>query len=165
MAVRDIVEFPDPRLQQPAAPVALFDARLRALAGDLLDTLYSAGGIGLSAPQLGEPLQVMVMDLSGEASAPEVYVNPQVQLRGRRCLVEETCLSLPGMKALVPRVDAVRVRALDATGAPFERDLEGLHAVCVQHEMDHLAGRVFLDRLPAWQRWLVRRMAKAQRRA
>ncbi|MEM9388298.1 MAG: peptide deformylase [Pseudomonadota bacterium] len=156
MSRLQIIEEPDPRLRLIAEPVERFDEALECLARDLVETLHSTSGIGLSAPQVGHSLQLLVVDMSEARNAAEIYINPQVQLTGRRCMVEESCLSLPGLEGVVSRVDAVRVRALNTQGQLFERDLEGMHAVCVQHEMDHLAGKLFTDRMALWQRLYMR---------
>jgi peptide deformylase len=163
VAVRAILEYPDPRLRLHAAPVAAFDAGLARLVEDLLDTLRAAGGIGLSAPQLGVASQVAVADLAGDGTAPQVYVNPALLARSRLGIVEESCLSVPGIVGNVIRATRVRIRAQDASGAGFERDLEGLAAVCLQHELDHLAGRLFIDRLSPLRRLMLR--ARAARRS
>jgi peptide deformylase len=155
-----ILEVPDPRLRQPSAPVATFDASLVRLVDDLVETLHDAGGIGLAAPQTGHLTRVLVMDLTGDRSGPEAYVNPSILARSAFGLVEESCLSLPGVVANVVRATRVKVRAQDATGAVFERDLEGMHAVCLQHEVDHLDGKLFVDRLSAVRRMVLRLRGK-----
>ncbi len=147
MAVLPILEYPDPRLRKVAAPVEQFDAKLTSLVGDLFETLHAKGGIGLSAPQVGATQQVLVVDLSGDGAAPEAYVNPQILKRGRWGIVEESCLSLPGVVGNVLRATRVRVRAHDLAGKLVERDVEDMHAVCLQHEIDHLRGKLFIDRL------------------
>jgi peptide deformylase len=158
MSQSPILEYPDPRLQQPCAPVSDFDDSVGDLAGSLLDTLYATTGIALSAPQLGDLRQVLVVDMSADRSAPEVYVNPEILARKRPGLVEETCLSVPGIAGNVMRHTRIRVRARDARGEPFERDLEDMHAVALQHEMDHLAGVLFIERLS----WLKRLRLRKQ---
>lgn len=170
MACLTILEEPDPRLRAVAKPVETFDSDLAMLAKDLTETLHSTSGIGLSAPQVGRSIQLLVMDLSEERNTPEIYINPQIQLTGQRCMVEESCLSLPGLEGVVPRVTAVRVRALDLAGNAFERELQDMHAVCLQHEMDHLAGRLFIDRVSLLHRLYMRgtaalRAAKQRRAA
>ncbi len=155
----DILEYPDARLRQRSQEVVAFDERLREDADRLLDHLYRSGGIGLSAPQLGDLRRLVVMDLSGERADPQVFVNPEILAADEVCRVEESCLSLPGVLGVVERRRRVRVRALDVAGRRFERDLEDMHAVCLQHELDHLDGRLFIDRLPVWQRhWLRLRL-------
>lgn len=147
MAVREILEYPDPELQRVSEPVTEFDDSVSNLVDDLLDTLYATSGIGLCAPQLGERRRVLVMDLSDEHSAPEVYVNPEILKSALPGFVEERCLSVPGFKANVIRATRVLVRAHDRDGQVVERDLEGMHAVCLQHEMDHFEGKLLIDRL------------------
>lgn len=164
MAVLTILEYPDPRLRQRSLAVTTFDSALFRLVEDLLDTLYAKGGIGLSAPQVGEPWQVAVADLSGTRSAPRVYVNPEILTRSRPAIVEESCLSVPGVVGKVLRSTRLRVRARDTTGASFEQDLADMDAVCLQHEVDHLMGKLFIDRLSPLRRlrlWAGTRRATA----
>ena len=156
MSQRPILEYPDPRLRQRATPVTTFDDAVGRLVDDLFDTLYATSGIGLSAPQLGALQRVLIMDHSGNASAPEVYVNPELLQRSAIGLVEESCLSVPGVTGNVFRATRVKVRAQDQRGAAFERELEGMPAVCLQHEIDHLEGKLFIDRLMPWRRLLLR---------
>jgi len=150
--LRTILHYPDPRLRQRSLPVRVFDDEIFALSEDLVLTLHQTGGIGLSAPQVGVLRRVMVMDLSPDQSAPEVYVNPELVRRSAFGLVEESCLSIPGITGNVVRATSVRIRAQDARGEPFERELEGMHAVCAQHEVDHLNGKLFIDRLNVFRR-------------
>lgn len=153
MTRRAILEDPDPRLRLPSEPVDRFDAGLARLVGDLCDTLYAGSAIGLSAPQIDDRRRVLVMDLSETRSAPQVFVNPTILSRGSaRGLVEESCLSLPGVSAKVLRAVQLRVAAQDADGRPFERDLADMEAVCLQHEIDHLDGVLFTDRLSLLRR-------------
>jgi peptide deformylase len=166
MAGLTILEHPDARLRTPGAPVTVFDAELARLVGDLLDTLEAAGGIGLSAPQVGDLRRVSVMDLEGDRAAPEVFVNPEIVARRRWGVVEESCLSVPGVVGNVLRATRVRVRAVDPAGEPFERELEDMHAVCLQHELDHLNGKLFIERLSPLRRLRLRlEDARARRRA
>jgi len=157
---RIILEQPDPRLYERSAAVERFDDKVRSLAADLVDTLYATAGVALSAPQLGELQKVLVMDHSGTQSAPEVYVNPTILERSAPGLVQESCLSLPGVEGTVVRHTRVRVRARDDRGVEFERDLEGMPAVSLQHEMDHFEGILFVDRL-VWFSRLRRRLLGA----
>ena len=147
-----ILEYPDPRLRIRAGPVRAFDASLSRVIDDLFETLYASGGLALAATQVDIHQQILVADLSGNASAPEVFVNPCVLGRGAVGLVEESCLSVPGMIGNVKRAVEVRVSAADRSGGVRERNLEGMLAVCFQHEMDHLQGRLFVDRLPLMER-------------
>jgi peptide deformylase len=164
MARLPILAYPDPRLRLRSAPVCAFDAGLCRLADDLFDTLYSTTGIGLSAPQAGDHRQVLVMDLSGNASAPQVYINPEVLASGVPGLVEESCLSVPGVVGNLVRATQVRVRTQNLTGEVFEKDLDGMHAVCLQHEMDHLKGKLLIDHLSLFRRLRVRVAAATRAR-
>jgi peptide deformylase len=159
-----ILEYPHPHLRQSAEPVTNFDRDLARLADDLLETLYASGGIGLCAPQVGDSRQVLVMDLSGRASEPQVYVNPCILAGAELGLVEESCLSVPGVIGNVVRNTKVRVRAQDLSGGLLERDLEGMHAVCLQHESDHLAGKLFIDHLSILRRIRIRLLANSRAR-
>jgi peptide deformylase len=165
MAVLPILTDPDPRLRQAAQPVVDFDAGLWRWLDDLRDTLRASGGIGLAAPQVGAAWQVLAVDLSAGSAPPEVYINPQLIERGEACLVEESCLSLPGVVGKVRRDLQIVVRALDRHGSPFEQRLQGMPAVCVQHEFDHLQGVLFVDRLPLLQRLKLRAGAWRRSRA
>lgn len=152
MARLPILEYPDPRLRLPSRPVEHFDGALHRLVDDLFDTLYDTTGIGLSAPQTGHLVRVLVTDLSGSCSDPRVYVNPEILQSGVPGLVEESCLSIPGVVGNVIRATRLVVRARDREGAPFQQELEGMDAVCLQHEVDHLEGRLFIDRLSLFRR-------------
>lgn len=162
MARRAILEYPDPRLRLQSEPVADFDADLSHLADDLIETLHATGGIGLAAPQVDDRRRVLVMDHSGDASAPRVYVNPVILADAAPGLVEESCLSLPGLVGNVIRATQVRVQAQKRDGTRFEHDLTGMEAVCLQHEIDHLDGRLFLDRLSLLRRLRARMAARSR---
>lgn len=164
MAQRDILEYPDPRLNLPTNPVTLFDDDLGQLIDDLLETLYATKAVGLSAPQVNDRRAVLVLDLSDDASAPQVYINPEILAKAAWGLVEESCLSVPGVVGNVVRATEIRVRAQDRTGETFERDLTGMDAVCLQHEMDHLAGKLFIERLSIFRRLRIRAAAARARR-
>ena len=164
MARLDILEYPDPRLRLQAKPVTQFDETLAELIDNLLETLHATKGIGLSAPQVNDQRQVLVIDLSGNASASQVYINPAILSKAAWGLVEESCLSVPGITGNVVRATEVRVRALDRAGETFERDLTGMEAVCLQHEMDHLAGKLFIDRLSLFRRLRMRFLAGSKAR-
>ncbi len=153
MAVLDILEYPDEALRQVSRPVQSFDSALQGLVEDLLETLESSAAIGLSAPQAGVFERVLVVHVPGDDYGPQVYINPEVLGRARLGFVEESCLSVPGIVGNVMRATQVHVRAQDTSGQFFERALEGMHAVCLQHELDHLEGVLFLDRL-SWFRKL-----------
>lgn len=155
-----VLEYPDPRLKMPSDQVTEFDASVSTLVENLLDTLYASTGIALSAPQIDDRRRVLVMDLSEDRSSPEVYINPEIVRKAMLGIVEESCLSLPGLYANVVRATKVQVRAQDAEGNVFERTLDGMHAVCLQHEMDHLDGILFIDRLSFLRRLRARAALK-----
>ena len=156
MALLPILAYPDPRLRRRAEPVRVFDADLARLVDDMFETMYAARGIGLAATQVDVHRQVVTIDISGKGESPEVFINPQIVARRRLGQVEESCLSVPGVSDRVKRHTVVRVRAQDRTGAPIERELDGMLAVCLGHEIDHLRGRLFVDHLPLIRRLRVR---------
>ena len=164
MARLQVLEFPDPRLRTVAKPVAAFDEALQTLVRDMLETMYDENGIGLAATQVDVHLRLLVMDTSEERNRPRVYVNPELTDTDGTQVYEEGCLSVPGIYASVERAERVRVRAMDAQGELFEEALEGLDAVCLQHEMDHLAGKLFVDYLSPLKRQMVRKKLEKQRR-
>ena len=165
MAQLSILRYPDPRLHTVAKPVAAVDERMRALISDMLETMYAADGVGLAATQVDVHLRLIVMDTSEGRDQPVVLVNPEIVSHSdERAINEEGCLSVPTIYDRVERNARVRVRALDREGQPLEIDAEGLTAVCVQHEMDHLLGKVFVDYLSAIKRVRIRtRMLKKTR--
>ena len=165
MAIRDILQYPDPRLRTPAKRVDVIDERIKALISDMFETMYDAPGIGLAATQIDVHEQVVVMDISDNADQPQVLINPEIIDRDDACdIAEEGCLSIVGYADNVERPIAVTVRGLNAKGEAFEQRFEGLHARCIQHELDHLAGRLFIDHLSALKRnRLRRRFEKAAR--
>lgn len=165
MAVRDILEYPDPRLREPSAPVERFDESVKRTVADLIDTLYASKSIGLSAPQIDVPQQILVMDHSEDQSEPEVFVNPKILSRRRWALVEERCLSVPGIVAHVFRAVEIRIRAQDETGVAFESDLSNMPAVCLQHEIDHFNGKLLADRINWFRRRRLRAAIAKSRRA
>ncbi len=157
-----ILEFPDPRLRLRSAPVTEFDSALTGLTDRLLETLYATKSIGFSAPQIDHQQEVLVLDLSEDQSDPQIYVNPQIMSKGAWGIVEERCVSVPGLVGNVFRATRVRVRAQDQHGTAFERNLSGMHAVCLQHEMDHLAGKLLVDRVSIFKRLRIRARARAK---
>ena len=161
MAILKIIEYPDPLLRRQASPVTQFDANLAVLIDELIQTLNATPGIGLSAPQVARSLQLMVMDLSDDKSAPDVLINPQILNKAGLAIADESCLSIPGITAKVIRSNAIRVRAQDSTGDTVEREFEGMHAVCVQHEIDHLQGKLFIDRLSRFRRYRFRHQLRS----
>ncbi len=164
MARLTILEFPDPRLRTRAAPVNLFDAALGTLIDDMLETMYAAPGIGLAATQVNVHQRVIVIDLSEQKDQPLVLVNPEIVARDGIEITEEGCLSVPQVFEEVERAASVRLRAQDRHGAFFERDCAGMLAVCVQHEMDHLEGKLFVDYLSSLRRERIRRKLEKERR-
>jgi peptide deformylase len=166
MAVLDIIEAPDRRLTTPSAPVARIDEALLRLLDDMLETMYAAPGIGLAAPQVGVRRRAFVADLGGENERAPIYViNPDIIARSDTTnIAEEGCLSLPKHFGDVARYDQVRVRYLDRQGATQEIEADGLLARCLQHEIDHLNGILFVDHLSALKRTMIlRKLAKAKR--
>jgi peptide deformylase len=165
MAVLTILTYPDPRLHTVAKPVQAVDARIRALVSDMLETMYDANGIGLAATQVDVHERVVVIDVSEERNQPLVLINPEVVWASEETQVgDEGCLSVPGIYDGVERSQAIRVRALDAEGQSRELSAEGMLAVCIQHEMDHLLGKVFVEYLSPLKRNRIKtKMLKARR--
>ena len=147
MAILEILVYPDERLRTVAKPVKTVDDRVRTLVSNMIDTMYDANGIGLAATQVDVHEQVIVMDLSDDRNSPLVLINPTVIERDGEQVYDEGCLSVPEYYAPVKRAERIKITALDQQGEIFELDAEGLLAVCIQHEMDHLAGKVFVDYL------------------
>ena len=147
MALLPILRYPDPRLHKKAAPVTAVDEGIRRLAADIAETMYAAPGIGLAATQVDVHQQVIVIDVSEDHGQLLTLINPEILCREESCEGEEGCLSVPGIYEKVTRARKVRVRALGLDGKPFEMDAEDLLAVCIQHEMDHLQGKVFVEYL------------------
>jgi peptide deformylase len=164
MALLPVLEFPDPRLRTRAEPVTVFDAALRQLVADMFETMYRAPGIGLAATQVNVHRQLIVMDVSKEGNEPQVYINPLIVERDGTEVSEEGCLSVPNIYEEVERAARIRVRAQDADGQIFERELDGIQGVCLQHEMDHLAGKLFVDYLSGLKRERIRRKLEKERR-
>ena len=164
MARLPILEFPDPRLRTRAVPVVAFDAALERLIGDMFETMYEAPGIGLAATQVNVHLRLVVIDTSELKSDPQVFINPEIIMREGVEVTEEGCLSVPQVFEEVQRAARVRVRSQDRHGVFGERDLDGLLAVCVQHEMDHLEGKLFVDYLSSLKRDRIRRRLEKDQR-
>ena len=163
MPLLTILRYPDPRLHKVARPVAAVDARIRQLVGNMLETMYTADGVGLAATQVDVHERVIVIDTSEQRDQPLVLINPELVWRSdARAVNEEGCLSVPTIYDKVERHATVTVAALDRDGKPFERRVQGLTAVCVQHEMDHLLGKVFVEYLSALKRERIR--VKMQKR-
>lgn len=152
MAKLSILHYPDPRLYKVAKPVQTVDDRIRNLIDDMKETMYAAPGIGLAATQVDVHERLLVMDISENRDDFRVFINPEIVMESGRAEGEEGCLSVPGVYDKVTRAERVKVRALDRDGKPFEIEAEGLLAVCIQHEMDHLLGKVFVDYLSPLKR-------------
>ena len=165
MAVLDILEFPDPRLRTVAKPVVTVDDRVRKLIDDMFDTMYDAPGIGLAASQVDIHEQIIVIDVSEDRSQPMVFINPEITvLDEEHFQYDEGCLSVPGFYETVERPKHVRVKALDRNGDSFEITPEGLLAVCIQHEQDHLLGKLFVDYISPLKRNRIRNKLEKQHR-
>ena len=164
MALLEILHFPDPRLRNIAQPVQTVDDGIRQLLDDMLDTMYAAPGIGLAATQLNIDKRVVVIDVSEEKDQPLCLINPEIlELEGVEEM-EEGCLSVPGVYEMVQRADQVRLRALDRNGQSFEMQAGGLVAVCIQHEIDHLDGKLFVDYLSQLKRTRIRKKLEKEQR-
>lgn len=160
-----ILEFPDPRLRIKAKPVAEVNDAIRQLVDDMLETMYKAQGIGLAATQVDRHVQVIVMDLSENKDEPRVYINPTLTpLCQDKAPYDEGCLSVPGFYETVERPARVRIHALDRDGKPFEVEADGLLAVCIQHEMDHLSGKLFVDYLSSLKRERIKKKLEKQQK-
>lgn len=164
MALRTIIHYPDPRLRQVAKPVATVDDDIRRLVDDMAETMYAAPGIGLAAIQINVAQRVVVIDLSETRNQLQVFINPQILERDGLQVYEEGCLSVPGIYDEVERARHIRVRALDRDGNPFEIEAEGLLATCIQHEIDHLDGKVFVDYLSRLKQSRIRKKLEKQER-
>ena len=169
MALLQVHEFPDPILQQHAMPVTAFDDKLRQLAADMLETMYEERGIGLAANQVAVLKQIVVVDvMAGDEDhgqrEPQVLVNPKIVAASGETAIEEGCLSVPEFRAEVPRAEKIKVEYQDLEGQPQTLEADGLLAICLQHEFDHLRGRLFIDYLPPLkQRMVKKRLAKLAR--
>ena len=164
MAIRSILHYPDPRLRRRAEPVAAVTAEVRRLVDDMAETMYDAPGVGLAAIQISEPWRVVVIDISETRDRLQVFINPEILSDEGEQSFEEGCLSLPGIFEEVTRAARIRVRALDRDGQPFETDAEGLLATCLQHEIDHLDGKVFVDYLSRLKQSRIRKKIEKQQR-
>lgn len=165
MARLEILEYPDPRLRTKAKAVTHVDDRIRRLVDDMLETMYAAPGIGLAASQVNVHQRIIVIDISEARDTPHVFINPMLELEGGVQEAEEGCLSVPGFYETVTRAEAIRVKALDRHGEPFELSADGMLAVCIQHECDHLEGRLFVDYLSTLKRQRIRKKLEKQRHA
>ncbi len=164
MALLNILHFPDPRLRTVAKPVTEFDDELRQLVNDMFETMYDAPGIGLAATQVDRHIRLLVMDVSEARNQPRCLINPQILEADGEEETDEGCLSVPGFYEKVRRAEHIRVRAQDANGETSEFEAEGLEAVCIQHEMDHLEGKLFVDYLSNLKRNRIRsKLVKQQK--
>lgn len=164
MTVLNILHFPDERLRTQARPVEVVDDTIRQLVDDMFETMYQAPGIGLAATQVDVHQRVIVIDVSEEKSEPLVFINPELLAQDGIEEMDEGCLSVPGIYETVKRADRVTVKALDRNGEPFELDADGLLAVCIQHEMDHLEGKLFVDYLSRMKQGRIRKKLEKLRR-
>ena len=165
MALLEILEFPDPRLRTVAKPIDKVDAILLKLIDDMLETMYAAPGIGLAATQINVHKRVLVMDVTEEKNTPMSFINPEIEIIDAELgEFSEGCLSVPGFFEIVNRPRSIRVKSLDRNGKEKIQELEGLGAICLQHEVDHLNGKLFVDYISPLKRGLIRRkLQKAQR--
>ncbi len=166
MAALEILYYPDPRLRSISRAVDSVDDEVRKLVDDMLEIMYATPGIGLAAIQVNVLKRVVVVDVSDDKSQPLALINPEIlALEGEEIESEEGCLSVPGIYENVKRPERVRVRALDRNGDTFEMDAEGLLSTCIQHEVDHLDGKLFVDYLSRLKRYRIRKKAEKQHRA
>ncbi len=164
MAILEILEFPDPRLRTRAQPVAAVDDSIRRLIADMLETMYAAPGIGLAASQVNVHRRLLVIDMSEEQNQPLALINPEITAREGDEETEEGCLSVPGIFDKVRRAERITVRALDRNGFAFEMQADGMLAVCIQHEIDHLEGKLFVDYLSELKRTRIRGKLEKERK-
>lgn len=164
MALLPILEFPDERLRVKAKPVPEVTDETRRFIDDMLETMYAAPGIGLAATQVNVPQRILVIDLSEEKNAPLTLINPELLLQEGQEESEEGCLSVPGVFEKVKRAERIKVKALDRDGLALEFEADGLLAICIQHEMDHLEGKLFVDLLSPLKRQLARKKARKEQR-
>ena len=160
-----ILEYPDPRLRTKAVPVAEVNDEIRQLAADMLNTMYEAPGIGLAATQVDRHIRMLVADVSEERDQPHVLINPEISASDGEIIHEEGCLSVPEIYARVKRAETITVRYLNEQGEPTELEADGLLAICIQHEMDHLEGKLFVDYLSQLKRNMIRKRLDKNRRA
>lgn len=165
MSILNILEYPDKRLRNVAKPVIEFDEKLQNQIDDMFETMYAAPGIGLAATQVNIHKRLFVIDVSDDKSSPLVFINPEIiELRGVEEM-DEGCLSFPGVYAKVERADEVTIKALDREGKEFQLDADGLLAVCIQHELDHTQGKLFVDYLSPLKRQRIRKKLEKEQKA
>lgn len=164
MAILDVLTYPDPRLRKQAVPVETVDETIRQLVDDMVETMYAAPGIGLAAVQVNVQKRVIVIDISEDQGDLRVFINPEITEKSGEQESEEGCLSVPGIYAPVTRADSIVVNALDRNGAEFKLESTGMLAVCIQHEIDHLEGKVFVDYLSRIKQERIRKKLSKQAR-
>ncbi|MFZ8199790.1 peptide deformylase [Alteromonas portus] len=164
MAILDVLSFPDERLRTVAKPVEEVNDEIKQLVSDMFETMKDENGIGLAATQVNRHVQVVVMDVSEDQNEPRVFINPEIIRKDGSTISEEGCLSVPGNYAKVERAEAITVKALDQNGETFELDAEGLLAICIQHELDHLKGKLFIDYLSPLKRQRIRKKLEKEAR-
>jgi len=164
MAILDILRYPDPRLRTPARAVDSVDHQLRTLVDNMFETMYQAPGIGLAATQVNVHKRVLIIDISKDQDQPMVFINPEILEKNGVEEIDEGCLSVPGIYERVQRAQHIRLRALDLRGQSFELEADDLLAVCIQHEIDHLDGKLFVDYLSQLKRQRIRKKLEKQRR-
>ncbi|MGD2118154.1 MAG: peptide deformylase [Chromatiales bacterium] len=165
MAILDILHYPDPRLRNEAKPVEQVNEDIRQLVADMFETMYAAPGIGLASIQVNVPQRVIVVDVSENHDQPLCFINPEILSTEGSETMDEGCLSVPGFYETVQRAEKIRVRALNEQGETFEMDADGLLAVCIQHEIDHLDGKLFVDYLSTLKRSRIRKKLEKESRA
>ena len=163
MSLLEIIHFPDPRLRQKAAPVAAVDDEIRTIVDNMFETMYAAPGIGLASVQVNILKQIIVIDISEDKKQPICLINPEIIESHGAEKMEEGCLSVPGIYENVKRAETIKVRFLDREGKTIEREISGLLAVCIQHEMDHLVGKLFVDYLSEMKRSRIRKKLEKMR--
>lgn len=164
MAILDVLSFPDERLRTVAKPVAEVNDEIKQLVSDMFETMKDENGIGLAATQVDRHLQVVVMDVSEDQNEPRVFINPEITYKDGSTISEEGCLSVPGNYAKVERAESIKVKALNEHGETFELEAEGLLAICIQHELDHLKGKLFIDYLSPLKRQRIRKKLEKEAR-
>lgn len=164
MAILDVLSFPDERLRTVAKPVDSVNDEIKQLISDMFETMRDEKGIGLAATQVDRHVQVVVMDVSEDQDTPRVFINPEITAKSGSTISEEGCLSVPGNYAKVDRAEQITVKALDAEGQPFELEADGLLAICIQHELDHLKGTLFIDYLSPLKRQRIRKKLEKEAR-
>lgn len=164
MAILDILHYPDPRLRNRAEPVQEVDDDLRTLVDNLFETMYQAPGIGLAAPQVNVAKRLLVIDISEEKNEPLCLINPEILEKSGEEKMDEGCLSVPGIFETVTRAERIKVRALNLQGESFDLESNGLLAVCIQHEIDHLDGKLFVDYLSSLKRQRIRKKLEKEAR-